>query len=458
MPMSITKLLPRSALHTYQRRAYSHVINNPYSSLLLDMGLGKTITTLTAVSDLLAGFEINKPLIIAPKLVTEQTWIAEIGKWAHLRGLTISRIIGTEQERIAATKVKADIYAVSRDNIAWLVEYYKRRWPYDMIVIDESSSFKSHTSKRFKAVKSVLGFCKRLVLLTGTPAPNGLLDLWSQIYLLDKGERLERTITAYRGRYFQAIQKDGYTKSYELWPGSKEAIFNKISDLCISMKASDWLDLLPRQDIVTRLVLDDMVRYKKFFKQKVLELKDRDITSKNAGGLYNKLLQFCNGAVYDEDGNYHIINNTKLDELEEDIEALQGKPVIVFYQFKFDLERIKKRFPQAVQLKGTKQIDDWNAGKIEIMVAHGASTGHGLNLQEGGYNLIWFGLPWSLEIYQQSVARVDRQGQVESVVNKILITKGTVEEMVWSKLQSKEFTQDELILALKYEYKSKIAA
>lgn len=452
-------MLTRGDLHGYQETALAHVINNKNSMLILDMGLGKTVTSLTAVSMLLKTWEIKKPLIIAPKLVTEQTWIAEIQEWAHLENLTISRIIGTEAERIAAIRTKADIYAISRDNITWLVEYWKRKWPYDMGIIDESSSFKSHTSNRFKSVKRIRAFFERMILLTGTPTPNGLMDLWAQVYLVDGGLRLEKTIGAFRQRYFQRIYKGDHIKEYVLWPGAAEQIYAKISDIAISMKAADWLKLKPRVDTVTRINLPSIFKYKKFEKDKILEILSEDITisSVNAAGLYNKLLQYCNGAVYDEDKVYHVVNNTKLDQLEEDIEALNGKPVIVFYQFQSDIARILKRIPGAVKLKGTAQIDAWNKGKIPVLVAHAASTGHGLNLQKGGYNLIWFGLPWSLELYLQAVARVDRQGQKHSVVNKVLITKGTIEELVWERLKEKGVNQDKLIEYLRW-YAEKIAA
>ena len=448
------KKLKLSDFHTYQKAALSHLLNNPKCGLILDMGLGKTVTTLTGLKMLQLTGEIRRPLLVAPKLVTEQTWIAELKKWEHLTGLKISRIIGTESERLAALKVKADIYAVSRDNITWLVEHYKRKWPFDALVIDESSSFKNRASKRFKSVQKVLGFFSRVILLTGTPAPNGLMDMWSQMYLLDKGERLGKTIGGYRQRYFQRIFKDGFISSYELWPEADKQIHAKISDICISMKAKDWLKLKPRLDVVVKLELDDYQGYKQFEKEKVLELGDAEITALNAGALYNKLLQYCNGAVYDEDRISHVVNKTKLEALSEEIEALQGKPVLVFYQFKSDLERILKNISGSVKLTGTKEIDLWNKGKIPVLVAHAASTGHGLNLQAGGYNIIWFGLPWSLELYLQAVARIDRQGQTNSVLNKILITKGTVEEIVWKRLNKKEFTQDELILALKYYAKS----
>lgn len=422
------------------------------------MGLGKTAVTLTATDKLLAWFEVKKPLIVAPKLVTEQTWSAEIEKWDHLRHLKLSRIIGTPAERIAAMNADADIYIVSRDNIAWLVSYYGRKFPFDFLIIDEWSSFKSRTSNRFKAIKSIRGFLTRIVGLTGTPAPNGLMDLWAQLFILDAGARLETTIGGFRQRYFRTVNIDQYTKQYELRPGSEAYIYDKIKDICISMEAKDWLDLEPRIDQVQRLKLPNMKAYKEFEREKILEIADQTITPVNAPGLYNKLLQFCNGAVYDDDKNYHVVSDAKLDLLEENIEALNGKPVIVFYQFKSDIARIQARIKNVVRLTSAKQIDDWNAGKIQILLAHAASTGHGLNLQKGGHHIIWFGLPWSLELYMQAVARLDRQGQEEAVINIHLITEGTIEELVWKRLGIKGLTQQGLIDALKMYVIEGIAA
>jgi SNF2 family DNA or RNA helicase len=436
--------------HNYQQSAEKHAIDVPKCGLVLDMGLGKTVITLTVLDKLLCWMEIKKPLIIAPKLVTEQTWTAERDKWDHLRHLKISRIIGSQQERILALNTKADIYIVSRDNIAWLVAYCgHKKFPFDAMVLDEWSSFKSRTSNRFKAVVKVLGLMERVIALTGTPAPNGLMDLWAQLYLLDKGERLEKNIGGYRQRYFQTINIDQYNKQYVLREGSEAYIYDKIKDICISMEAKDWLDLEPRIDQVQRMKLPNMKAYKDFEKEKFLELGEQVITPVNAPGLYNKLLQFCNGAVYDDDRNYHVVSDAKLDLLEENIEALNGKPVIVFYQFKSDIARIQARIKNVVRLTSAKQIEDWNAGKIQILLAHAASTGHGLNLQHGGHHIIWFGLPWSLELYMQAVARLDRQGQKEAVINIHLITEGTVEEIVWKRLQTKGLTQQDLIDALK---------
>lgn len=444
--------------HLYQSIAEAHILNTDYCGLILDMGLGKTVVTATALRKLLRCEAVKRPLIIAPKLVAEQTWTEEFEKWDHLQGMKVSRIIGTVKQRLAAIAEPADVYIVSRDNIAWLVEHMGRRWPFDALVIDESSSFKSQSSARFKAVKKIRGHLKRVILLTGTPASNSLLDLWPQIFLLDGGQRLGNTIGGYRQRYFQREHVDQYQIKYTVWPNAAAKIHQKISDICISMKAKDWLDLPERIDRVRPLVLDDIEAYRTFQRKKVLELTGAEITPLNAAGLYGKLLQFCNGAVYDADKQVHVVNDTKLEALSEEIEALQGKSVIVFYQFKSDLARIRKLYPDSVVLKsGSKPgeakrvIEQWNAGKIDILIAHAASAGHGLNLQYGGYNLIWYGLPWSLELYLQAVTRVDRQGQTQSVLNKILITKGTVEELVWARLQSKEIAQDELIEAINVE-------
>lgn len=438
----------RHNLHPYQERAINFAVDHPFCQLLLSMGLGKTASTLTAINDLLNWCEVFKPLIIAPRLVAEKTWSDEIQEWRHVSHLRISKIIGSPSQRKKALTAEADIWVISRDNIAWLVDLCGEFWPFDMVVIDESTSFKSHDSLRFKKMKSVLKHkkIKRMIHLTGTPAPNGLLDLWAPLYLLDQGERLGTTIEGFRNRYFVLNE---YTRRYTPRPGAQEAIQEKISDICISMRKEDWLDLKPVIDVTHKIALPNMSEYNKFKEDAVLQLIDGEITAVNAGALYSKLLQFCNGAVYDEDKNYHVVHDAKLDALEEMIESLNGSPVLVFYCFKSDIERIKARIKNTVKLEGTKEIDRWNKGEIEVLLAHPASTGHGLNLQFGGWRIIWFGVPSSLELYQQAVARLDRQGQPESVVNTHLITEGTIEETVVNRLVDKTLTQDALIDALK---------
>lgn len=437
--------------HDYQRAAARHVIDNPRAGLILDMGLGKTTITLTALRDLIGACAVLKPLIVAPKLVAEQTWLGEIEKWDHLKGLRLSRVIGDQKARLKALDAEADIYIISRDNIVWLVDFYKSKWPFDMLIIDEWSSFKSRASMRFKALKKVIGRTDRFIGLTGTPAPNGLLDLWPQMFLLDRGERLGTTIGGYRERYFKPDARNGsMIFSYVLKEGAKQAIYRKLEDVCISMSAKDYLKLPERLDIDVRVELANFKAYEQFKKTEILNLSEGgEITPMNAAGLYNKLLQFCNGNVYDEFGAYHKVDTSKLDAILQAYEELNGEPVLIFYQFKSDLETLKKHIPEAQQIKGKTDIENWNKKRIKCALVHGQSIGHGVNLQEGGFVIFWYGLPWSLEIYQQSVARLHRQGQERVVRNLHFITKNTVEELVLSRLLSKTSTQNELLAALK---------
>lgn len=440
--------------HPYQLQAINHVIANPSCGLILDMGLGKTSIMLTAMEELIANLEIIKPLVIAPKRITEHTWSAEIKKWDGLKHLTISRIIGNEKQRIAALNTKADIYIISRDNIGWLIDYSQRilrKFLFDMVVIDESSSFKNRQSIRFKSVRKVLPKIKRMVILTGTPTPNGLLDIYPQVYLLDKGERLGKTFTIYRDLYFTAGAQNGHVVfKYNIKPGADKIIHELISDICLSMTAKDYLTLPERIDVIEEVELDNYDKYQEFKRTEVLNLTTgEEITPVNAAAMYSILLQYCNGAVYREDKTYEIVDTSKMDSLVEAVEALNGSPVIIFYQFISDKERILKKLPQARLLDGAQGIDDWNAGKIEVLVLHGASAGHGINMQEAGVGIFWYGLPWSLEIYQQSNARVHRQGRKTPVLIKHFIAKGTIEELVLQRLGDKSITQDALIEALK---------
>lgn len=434
--------------HIYQHRMRSHLHNTPFAALFVGMSLGKTVTSLTAINDLLNWCEVSKPLVVAPRLVAEKTWTDEIEEWEHLNHLKVSKIIGNKSKRTKAITAEADIWIVSRDNIAWLVDTCGEFWPFDMVVLDESTSFKSHDSLRFRKLKQVVdrGKITRMIQLTGTPVPNGLMDLWAPMYLLDRGKRLGTTFHGFRGRFFD---KGEYEFKYRLRPGANETILNSISDICISMKKEDWLELKPVQDVTKTVELPNMKAYKEFEAEAVLELEEGEITAVNAGALYSKLLQFSNGAVYDADKNYHVVHDAKLDMLEEIVEALNGQPIIVFYSFQSDVARIKERIPKAVKLDSTSQIDAWNRGEIEVMIAHPASAGHGLNLQFGGWHIAWFGVPSSLELYQQAVARLDRQGQPQAVVNMHLITKGTLEEEVVQRLIDKTLTQDTLINALR---------
>ncbi len=443
--------------YKYQEYATVRILDTPFVGLLLDMGLGKTVATLTAIDDLLYDqFEKIKALVIAPLRVAEDTWSREGEKWDHLRHLTISKILGTRRQREKALKAQADIYIINRENVPWLVSVFGNDWPFDTVVIDELSSFKSPSSKRFKALRRVRPLMKRVIGLTGTPEPNGLLDLWSQIYLLDQGERLGRTITGYRERYFTAGARSGYVV-YD-WKAKKEAedaIYAAISDICVSMKAEDWLELPERIDRVVPVKLDDSVKakYRKLERDLLLPVVDADVVANTAAVLSNKLLQMANGAVYDENKGVHEIHNAKLDALEDIIEAANGHPVLVFYAYKHDYSRIQSRFPQIRTLRkgndGVNDIADWNAGKIELLGVHPASAGHGLNLQDGGSIIVWFGLTWSLELYQQANARLHRQGQRRSVIIHHLIAEGTIDEDVMRALESKASGQDALMEAVK---------
>lgn len=439
-------------LHLYQERAIGFAINNPFCQLLLGLGLGKSISTLTVISDLLDWCEISKPLIIAPRLVAEKTWSDEIANWSHVNHLKLSKVIGNPKQRKKALTAEADLWIIGRDNLPWLVDLCGPMWPFDMVIIDESTSFKSSQSLRFRKMKEAmkLNKIKRMIHLTGTPVPNGLLDLWAPLYLLDKGERLGTSIEGYRNRYFV---KNEYKQRYEIRPGGAESIHEKIKDICISMRKEDWLELKPIENITRKIELPNMAEYVKFREEAVLALEEGEITAVNAGALYTKLLQFCNGAVYDANKEFHVVHEAKLDLLEEIIEGLNGNPVIVFYCFQSDAARITKRIKKVRVLTGSKnvsgEIDAWNRGETEVLLAHPASAGHGLNLQHGGNHIIWFGVPSSLELYQQAVARLDRQGQTESVINMHLITQGTIEETVVARLVDKTLTQDTLIEALK---------
>lgn len=440
--------------HDYQEYARQWIIEKEKSALMLEMGLGKSVITLTAINDLLYDyFEISKVLVIAPLRVAESTWEEEIEKWDHLEYIRLSKVLGTEKERIGALNKPAEIYVINRENTQWLVDYFeKKNWPFEMLVLDELSSFKSPRAKRFKALKKTRPLLKRIVGLTGTPAPNGLMDLWSQIYLLDGGERLGKTITGYRERYFLPDKRNQHVVfSYKLKEGAEEAIYEKLSDICISMKSEDYLKMpdLMMNVISVHLKDEELQKYKKLEKELLLSLKDTDIVASNEAVLTGKLLQMANGAVYDEVGSTQEIHKEKLKVLEDTIEAANGKPVLVFYSYKHDLERIQKSIKNTRVLKEHQDIKDWNKGEIPVMLAHPASAGHGLNLQAGGSTIIWFGLPWSLELYSQANARLYRQGQKENVIIHHLVAKGTVDEDVMKALKNKEKGQEALLEAVK---------
>nr|DAI26975.1 MAG TPA: Chromatin remodeling complex ATPase [Caudoviricetes sp.] len=441
--------------HDYQRYAAEFIITHPISALLLDMGLGKTSITLTAINDLLFdSFEIHKVLVVAPLRVARDTWSAEIEKWEHLKNLQYSVVVGLAQERLKALCTPADIYIINRENIQWLVEESGLTFDFDMAVIDELSSFKNHQSKRFKAFMKVRPKLKRIVGLTGTPASNGLMDLFAEFKLLDMGERLGRLIGQYRNAYFQPDKRNGMVVySYKPLPDAEQRIYDKISDITISMKATDHLKMpeLISAEYMVQLSENEKEKYDRLKKDLIFSTEDNEVTAANAASLSNKLSQMANGAVYSDDGETVHIHDRKLDALEDIIESMNGRPLLVAYWFKHDLERIKKRF-EIREIKSSEDISDWNSGKIPVALIHPASAGHGLNLQSGGSTLVWFGLTWSLELYQQTNARLWRQGQTaDTVVIQHIIAKSTIDEQIMKALKTKDTTQAALITAVKAE-------
>jgi len=438
--------------HEYQDYATRFILEHPIAAVLLEMGLGKSVITLTAIFDLtLDSFEIRKVLVIAPLRVARDTWPAEIEKWDHLRGLTCSVAIGTEAQRKAALKKRAQVYIINRENVNWLINKSGLPFDFDMVVIDELSSFKDNGSKRFKALRKVRPGVRRIVGLTGTPSANGLMDLWAEIGILDMGQRLGRYITHFRNNYFMPDKRNQQMVfSYKPRPDAEKAIYRLISDITISMKNTDYLKLpeLVMNEIPVWLSDKEQKLYDTMKRDLVLSLEGREIDALNAASLSNKLLQMANGAVYADDGSVAKIHDRKLYALEDIIEATNGKPVLVAYWFKHDLKRILKRFP-AEKLDSTNSIRRWNDGEIPLAVIHPASAGHGLNLQAGGSTLVWFGLTWSLELYQQTNARLWRQGQKDTVVIHHIITKSTIDEDVMRALERKDKTQTALIDAVK---------
>lgn len=452
-------MLNKSNLHNYQKATVDFIIEHRFCGVFLDLGLGKTISTLTAIDELMYDYcEINSVLVIAPKRVAETVWTEEAAKWEHTRHLVISKVMGSENKRLDALKRPADIYVVSRDNVAWLCNVFASRLPFDMVVIDELSSFKSHQSQRFKSLRMTRPFMKRVVGLTGTPAPNSLIDLWPQMYLIDRGERLGKTITQYRARYFRPGKSNGYVVySYDILAGASDMIQEKISDICISMKASDYLDMPERTDNFITVTMDDELKkeYDKFKNDNIIKLIDdsgaTEINAVNAASLVNKLLQFANGSVYDEDKNVHKIHTLKLEALKEIIENSNGQPILVAWTYQFDRDAILETFRayNPRQLKTADDINDWNAGNIQLMLAHPASAGHGLNLQAGGSIIVWYGLTWSLELYQQFNARLYRQGQTKHVIVHHIVTKGTYDEEVIKAIKRKDKNQNRLLDSIK---------
>ncbi|BBK61533.1 DEAD/DEAH box helicase [Amedibacterium intestinale] len=438
--------------HSYQKYATNFIERNSIAALLLDMGLGKTSITLTALNNLLFDyFDVHRILVVAPLRVARTTWSDEIEKWDHLSNLTFAIAVGTEKERIAALGQKADITMINRENLQWLIEKSGQSFEYDMVVIDELSSFKNHQAKRFKALMKVRPKVKRIVGLTGTPSSNGLMDLFAEFKILDMGVRLGRFIGQYRNAYFTPDKMNGpIVYSYKPLPSAEKIIYEKISDITISMKATDHLKMpeLIECETVVKMSEKEKKNYTTLKKELVLSIPDGEITVANAASLSNKLSQMANGAIYFEDNEFVTIHDRKLDALEDLIESANGKPLLVAYWFKHDLERIKERF-DVREIKTSDDIKDWNDGKILVAVIHPASAGHGLNLQSGGSTLVWFGLTWSLELYQQTNARLYRQGQKNTVVIHHIITKGTIDEDIVKALKRKDKTQSSLIDAVK---------
>lgn len=459
-------MLTRNDFHPYQDLMFNHVITHSGSGLFVEMGLGKTTVALTVADHVLnETMEVTRILVIAPKKVAQSVWKQEAQKWNHLKHLRFSLILGSEKQRKQALQTKADIYVINRENVPWLVALSAGRFRFDMVIIDESSSFKNQESKRFRAMKAVLPALKRLILLTGTPMPNTLLDLWAQLFLIDKGKRLGENFTDFRDTYFE---KDPYrpfvynlkgvnskstkAEKEKIQAQVQKIITDKISDVCISLQEKDYLKLPPRIDRIVEINFspDQWDEYQQFEEDEILNLPDdKEITAVNAAGLTNKLLQFANGAVYDEFKDYHVVHDEKLDRLGEIIEDAAGHPVLVAYTYQSDFDRIKKRFPQVRQLKTDADIVAWNNGEIPLAAAHPASASYGLNLQGGGNILVWFGLPWNLEWYQQFNKRLHRQGQLKPVIIHHLLIVGTMDFDVLAALQSKGDKQENFMQAVK---------
>ena len=446
----------------YQTIAMDFLRTHSHCALFLDMGLGKTVTSLTVAKELINDYRVEKVLVIAPKRVAESTWSSEQEKWDHLKGLRISKVLGSKSDRIAALEADADIYVINRENVQWLVEYTNGIWPFDMVIIDELSSFKSPQAKRFKMLKRVIKQSDYVWGLTGTPASNGYMDLWAQIYLIDNGERLGKFIGSYRQEFFYAGAHNGFiVYEYKLRTGAKEKIDRRLSDICLSMSKEDWLQIPPLifNEVRVKMTKKERKVYEQFEADKVLPLlenrlgsidtMDSAVIGETAATLSGKLLQMANGAVYDDNGGVFHLHDQKLDALDEIVESSQGQPILVFYTYKHDVDRIKARHPEAVVLKDSADIQRWNNGEIPMLLCHPASAGYGINLQEGSHIMVWFGLPYSLENYQQSIARLHRQGQEHPVIVHHIVCEGTLDDKVLRVLQSKNATQKSLLDALK---------
>lgn len=441
--------------HEYQQYCEDRIIKEPNLGLLLEMGLGKTVITLSAIKRLKFDmFQIRRVLVIAPLKVAEATWTNEAAKWDHLRDLRFSLILGSAEQRLAALSQTADIYVINRDNVVWLISQLRQDWPFDMLVVDELSSFKNASAKRFRALKAALPRFSRVVGLTGTPAPNGIQDLWAQIYLLDRGQRLGRTLTAYREQYFK---HNPWTHEYTPVRGAVAQVQAKITDICVSLTAADYIKMpdVIIDDIPVQLDSEARATYRTLEQTMLLEVDGETITAASAAVLTGKLLQLCSGAVYLESGDAAVFHDCKLEALTELIEGLNGEPALLFYGFVFDIERltvaIRKLNPalRVRKYEGAKDADAWNAGEVDILLAHPASCAYGLNLQQGGHHIIFFTPPWSLELYQQANARLHRQGQEHPVIIHRLLVKGGMDEQVTQVLDLKCGTQDALMDALK---------
>lgn len=446
----------------HQSIALDFLRRNKRCCLFLDMGLGKTVTALTVAQELIDDFRIEKVLVIAPKRVAEDTWSRECAKWDHLSGLTISKVLGSAKQREKALQTGADIYVINRENVQWLVEYQKGNWPFDLVIIDELSSFKNPQAKRFRMLKRVIAMSDFVWGLTGTPASNGYMDLWAEIYLIDGGERLGKYIGSYRTAYFYPGAHNGHiVYEYKLRAGAKQKIDRKLSDICLSMSKEDWLTLPPitYNEVRVRMSPSEREVYDQFQRDKVLPILEGKldtidnmssaVVGDTAAVVSGKLLQMANGAVYDDVKGVFHLHDRKLEALQEIEESSQGQSLLVFYSYKHDLDRIKSVCKHAVELKGSEDIDKWNNGEIRMLLCHPASAGYGINLQEGAHIIVWFGLPWSLEQYQQSNARLYRQGQEYPVIVHHIITDDTLDDRVLTALQNKDATQKSLLDALK---------
>ena len=440
--------------HEYQKRATQFIIDNRYCALFLDMGLGKTVSTLTAIDILKNDYlEIDKVLVIAPKSVALNTWSGETAKWDHLKKLRISVAMGTVAQRTKAIERDADIYVTNRDNVKWIVDYFKKEpWPFDTVVLDESSSFKNPSSQRFKALRKIRPQLRRVIELTGTPSPNGLMDLWPQIWLLDMGERLGRTLGSYRSEFFTAGRRNGaVVYDWIARPGARQRISKRLADISMSMQASDYLDMPDVIDGGLTLALppDEMRDYQAFQKEQLMQLDNTDIEAVTAAALTNKLLQYTGGALYDDQHNWHEVSTAKLEALQDIVESTD-ESVLIYYQYQSEKDRILKMLPDAVTFTGEPELlESWNAGKIRLMLAHPASVAYGLNMQAGGHIIVWYTPTWNLELYMQANARLHRQGQTKPVVIYHLIAAGTIDERVMQALNCKNGSQAALLKHIK---------